>query len=152
MQRRHLAATTAIAFTSAVFLFAAQLAFARFAPILSSRDFAQTIFQLERSRLLPADTPVLLFGDQAFGSSIPFYLKQPVRLVEGRSTSMLFGSTFADAPPIFLSAQDLQHLWSQPSPILLFVPAERREEALHLLGRNLHILRDESGKLLLTNH
>ena len=146
MQRRHLAATTTIAFTSAVFLIAAHLAFARFAPILSSRSFAQTI---ERQ---PPQTPVLLFGDQAFGSSIPFYLNRQVQLVEGRTTSMQFGSTFPDAPNIFLTTPDLQHLWLQPQSILLFIPAERREEALHLLPPNPHILRDESGKLLLTNH
>ena len=39
-RRRHLAATTAIALTSAVFLIAAHIAFARFAPMLSSQDFA----------------------------------------------------------------------------------------------------------------
>ena len=151
MQRRHLAATTTIAFTSAVFLIAAHLAFARFAPILSSRDFAQTIQHLEQTRTLPADTPVLIFGDQAFGSSIPYYLGRPAQLVEGRSTSMLFGSTFADAPAIFLTAQELQARWSKPGPIVLFVPAERREEALHLLPAGPTVLRDESGKLLLTN-
>ena len=148
MQRRHLAATTAIAFTSAAFLFAAHLAFARFAPILSSRDFAQTIRKLDPT----GATPVAIFGDQAFGSSIPFYLGHPVLLVEGRSSSMLFGSTFPDAPPLFLTAHDLTVDWAQPARILLFVPAERREEALRLLGPNPTILREESGKLLLTNH
>ncbi len=152
MQRRHLAATTAIAFTSGVFLFAAHLAFARFAPILSSRDFAQTIQHLEQTRALPAATPVMLFGDQAFGSSVPFYLDHPVLLVEGRSTSMLFGSTFPDAPPVFLTTHDLVSRWALPEPMVLFIPAERREEALRLLGSNRYTLREESGKLLLTNH
>ena len=152
MQRRHLAATTTIAFTSAVFLIAAHLAFARFAPILSSRDFAQTIQHLEQTHALPAESRVMIYGDQAFGSSIPFYLNRSVDLVEGRTTSMLFGSTFPDAFPIFLTARQLQTQWSQPETILLFIPAERREEALRLLPPNPHILRDESGKLLLLNH
>ena len=152
MQRRHLAATSTIAFTSAVFLIAAHLAFARFAPILSSRDFAQTIQHLEQTHALPAESRVMIYGDQAFGSSIPFYLNRSVDLVEGRTTSMLFGSTFPDAFPIFLTARQLQTQWSQPETIVLFIPAERREEALRLLPPNPHILRDESGKLLLLNH
>ena len=152
MQRRHLAATTAIALTSAAFLFAAQLAFARFAPILSSRDFAQTIERLEQTHALPPDTPVAIFGDQAFGSSIPFYLGEPVFLVDGRSTSMLFGSTFPDALPVFLTARQLQTWWTRPSRIVLFVPAERRDDAMRLLGPNPVLLQEESGKLLLTNH
>ena len=152
MQRRHLAATTTIAFTSAVFLIAAHLAFARFAPILSSRSFAKTIQHLEQTHALPADSRVMIFGDQAFGSSIPFYLGEPVDLVEGHSTSMLFGSTFPDALPIFLTASQLETQWSQPETIVLFIPAERREEALHLLPPKPIILREESGKLLLTNH
>ena len=145
-QRRHLAATTSVAFTMAAFLLAAHLAFARFAPILSSRDFATTI------QYFPPDTPVLLFGDQSYGSSIPFYLSRPVSLIDGRTTSMQFGSTYPDVPPgTFLTPTELQRLWTQPQRILLFIPAERREEALHLLPPNPHILRDESGKLLLTN-
>jgi hypothetical protein len=146
-QRRHLAATTTVAFTAAAFLVAAHLAFARFAPILSSQSFVPVIQQY------PEAVPVLLFGDQAFGSSIPFYLGRPVALVDGRSTSMLFGSTFPDdaARHTFLTEADLQHAWNSPHRILLFLPAERREEALRLLPPNPNILRDESGKLLLTN-
>ncbi len=145
-QRRHLAATTTIAFTAAAFLFAAHIAFARFAPLLSSRNFAAVI------QRYPVNTPVLLFGDQSYGSSIPFYLGRPVSLVDGRTTSMAFGSTFPDVPSgTFLTPSNLQRLWRQPTPILLFVPAERRDEALHLLP-NPTILHEESGKLLLTNH
>ncbi len=147
-QRRHLAATTTVAFTAAAFLVAAQLAFARFAPILSSRDFATGI------QLFPPETPVLLFGDQSYGSSIPFYLGRPVFLVDGRTTSMAFGSTFPDDAVLhtFLTKPELQHLWARPHRVLLFVPAERRDEALHLLPPGPTILKEESGKLLLTNH
>ena len=72
-QRRHLAATTFIAFTAAAFLVAAHLAFARFAPILSSQSFVPTIQQLCNKQSC-AQTTLAIFGDQAFGSSLPFYL------------------------------------------------------------------------------
>ena len=87
------------------------VALGRFAPMLSSQDFAAAIQQLQHDRAISADTRIMLYGDQADGSSIPFYLGQQVLLVEGRSTSMLFGSTFADAPPIFLTDADLVRGW-----------------------------------------
>jgi hypothetical protein len=151
IQRRHLAATTAIALTSGVFLFAAHLAFARFGPMLSSQSFAAHIQKLESGRRIESNTQVLIFGDQAFGSSIPFYLDRPVLLVDGRSTSMLFGSTFADAPPIFLTSPQLLARWGTGPRKLLFVPAERRAEVDRLLGEHRFILQETSGKALLTD-
>ena len=153
-QRRHLAATTTIAFTAAAFLVAAHIAFARFAPILSSQSFVPVIQQHNCDfGCSDSKTPIAIYGDQAFGSSIPFYLGNPVFLVDGRTTSMLFGGSFPDRETgAFLTKNDLLKEWSSSRPILLFVPAERRDEALHLLPPNPIILKEESGKLLLTNH
>jgi 4-amino-4-deoxy-L-arabinose transferase-like glycosyltransferase len=150
-RQRHLAATSAIALTSAVFLIAAHIAFVRFAPMLSSHDFAVTIEQLERTHALPADTQIMLYGDQAYGSSIPFYLDRQVLLVEGRSTSMLFGSTFPDAPPIFLTDADLLRGWGNGPRKLLFVPLEKRDIVDHLLGNRQIVLKETSGKALITD-
>ncbi len=150
-KNRHLAATTTIALTSATFLIAAHIAFARFAPMLSSKSFADTIQQLEASHSISPDSQVLLFGDQAYGSSIGFYLGREVYLVEGRSTSMLFGSTFPDAPPIFLTAQDLTNTWGKGARKILFVPIEKRDEVDQLLGNNKLLLKESSGKVLYTD-
>jgi 4-amino-4-deoxy-L-arabinose transferase-like glycosyltransferase len=150
-QRRHLASTTTIALTSAVFLIAAHIAFARFAPMLSSKSFADTILQLEANQSISSQNKVLLYGDQAFGSSIPFYLGRQVSLVDGRSTSMLFGSTFPDAPSIFLTPQDLLNTWGKGERKLLFVPISRRDEVDQLLGNNKILLKESSGKALYTD-
>ena len=66
--------------------------------MLSSESFAAHIQRLEATQAVALPDQVLLFGDQSYGSSIPFYLGRQVLLVDGRSSSMLFGSTFADAP------------------------------------------------------
>jgi 4-amino-4-deoxy-L-arabinose transferase-like glycosyltransferase len=150
-QRRHLAATTTIGLTSAVFLIAAHIAFGRFAPMLSSKNFAETIQHLEATHSISSQNKVLLYGDQAYGSSIPFYLGRDVSLVEGRSTSMLFGSTFPDAPPIFLTSQDLLNNWGKGDRKILFVPIEKRDEVDHLLGDNKILLKESSGKSLYTD-
>ncbi len=152
-QRRHLASTLTIAFTSAVFLVAAHIALVRFGPMLSSKAFATTIDALERNHAVAEEDRVILYGDQSFGSSIPFYLGRTVSLVNGRSSSMLFGSTFPDAPPIFLSDADLLQQWEEQRPILLFVPAEDRADLDRLLPPSRRVLiQESSGKALFTNH
>src|SRR6202041_1424168 len=150
LQRRHLAATTTIALTSATFLIAAHIALARFAPMLSSKSFAETIQQLEVSQSISRQNEVLLYGDQAFGSSIPFYLGRDVSLVDGRSTSMLFGSPFPDAPSIFLTPADLLNVWGKGERKILFVPIGKRGEVDSLLGDHKVLLQESSGKTLST--
>jgi 4-amino-4-deoxy-L-arabinose transferase-like glycosyltransferase len=150
-KKSHLASTTTIALTSAVFLIAAHIAFVRFAPMLSSKDFAETIQRLEAGHSISSQNQVLLYGDQAYGSSIPFYLGRDVSLVDGRSTSMLFGGTFPDAPPIFLTAQDLANIWGKGDRKILFVPIDKRDEADHLLGNHKILLKESSGKALFTD-
>jgi 4-amino-4-deoxy-L-arabinose transferase-like glycosyltransferase len=154
-RRRHLAATTAIALTSAVFLIAAHIALVRFAPMLSSQDFAARIQQLEATQQISRDNTLLLYGDQAYGSSIPFYLNRPLSrpalLVDGRSSSMLFGSTFPDAQGLFLTPAQLLAQWDTGPRKLLFVPLERRDEVDRLLGPREIILQETAGKALITD-
>ncbi|HZY64175.1 MAG TPA: glycosyltransferase family 39 protein [Edaphobacter sp.] len=150
-KQRHVAATTAIALTSGVFLIAAHIAFIRFAPMLSSKKIADKIEALEASGAISRDNTVLMYGDQAYGSSIPFYLGRQVDLVEGRSTSMLFGSYFPDAPHIFLTNSDLLKMWGTGDRKLLFVPLEKRDIVDQLLGNNKILLQETSGKALYTD-
>ncbi|MGA1983856.1 MAG: glycosyltransferase family 39 protein [Acidobacteriaceae bacterium] len=154
-QSRHLAATTAIGLTSAVFLIAAHIALVRFAPMLSSQNFAERIQQLEATGQISRDNTLLLFGDQAYGSSIPFYLDRPLSrpalLVDGRSSSMLFGSTFPDAQSLFLTPADLLAQWGTGPRKLLFVPLERRDDVDRLLGSRQVLLEETSGKALITD-
>jgi 4-amino-4-deoxy-L-arabinose transferase-like glycosyltransferase len=150
-RHRFYAAMLAVAFTSTAFLIAAHIALVRFSPMLSSKSFADRILTLERAHQIAPDSEVLIYGDQAFGSSIPFYLDRQVLLVDGRSTSMLFGSTFADAPPIFLTHQQLLAQWGTGPRKRLFVPLDKRSEVDHLLGPHAILLDESSGKALITD-
>ena len=150
-QRRHVGSTITVAITATVFLVAAHVAFVRFSPMLSSWNFAKVIKAHRSSGTIEPGTRVMLFGDQAYGSSIPFYLGQTVDLVDGRSSSMLFGSSFPDAPPIFLTAQDLRAQWGHGTRILLFIPLERRDDAARLLPSDKILLFESSGKALFTD-
>ena len=150
-RRRFLPAILSIAATSSVFLIAAHIAFVRFNPMLSSVNFAETIQTLERTNQISPNNEILIYGDQAFGSSIPFYLHRQVELVDGRTTSMLFGSTFPDAPAIFLTSADLLAQWGHGPRKLLFVPLEQRDVVDQLLGSRQIILQQTSGKALITD-
>ena len=145
LRRRHYAATWTLALGTAVFLIAAHVAFARFGPYLSSRDLAIQI----ATRAKPQDR-VLIYGDQAFGSSLLFYLHRPIELVEGRTTSMWFGSTFPDAPKIYLTNADLLGEWKGPQRLFLFVPEHLKSKVDALLPDR-YVIAEVSGKFVYSN-
>ncbi len=143
--RRHYAATWAMAVGMAVFLVAAHIALGRFGPYLSSKQLAQEIAARART-----EDRVMIYGDQAFGSSLLFYLQRPVELVEGRTTSMWFGSTFPDAPKIYLTDADLQRDWNGPNRVFLFVPEHLKPKVDSLLPNRV-VVAEVSGKFVYSN-
>ena len=145
IRRRHYAATWALAAGMAVFLVAAHIALGRFGPYLSSKDLAREIAAHAR----PEDR-VMIYGDQAFGSSLLFYLHRRVDLVEGRTTSMWFGSTFPDAPKIYLTGADLQRDWAGPERVFLFVPPHLKAKVDGLLPSKFTVAQ-VSGKYVYSN-
>jgi 4-amino-4-deoxy-L-arabinose transferase-like glycosyltransferase len=145
IRRRHYAATWALAAGMAVFLVAAHIALGRFGPYLSSKDLAREIAVRARP-----DDRVMIYGDQAFGSSLLFYLQRPIDLVEGRTTSMWFGSTFPDAPKIYLSDADLQQDWTGSGRVFLFVPPQLKAKVDALLPIRF-VVAEVSGKYVYSN-
>ncbi len=143
--RRHYSATWVLGAGFAVFLVAAHIALGRFGPYLSSKQLAQEI----EARARPEDK-VMIYGDQAFGSSLLFYLRRPIDLVEGRTTSMWFGSTFADAPKIYLSDADLRRDWAGSARVFLFVPPYEKARVDELLPEKF-IIAELSGKYVYSN-
>jgi 4-amino-4-deoxy-L-arabinose transferase-like glycosyltransferase len=143
--RRHYSATWVLGAGLAVFLVAAHIALGRFGPYLSSKELAREI----AARARPEDK-VMIYGDQAFGSSLLFYLRRPIDLVEGRTTSMWFGSTFADAPKIYLSDADLRRDWSGGGRVFLFVPPYEKARVDGLLPAKF-VIAELSGKYVYSN-
>src|SRR5205085_3413731 len=143
---RRTAAVWTLGIAMALVLVAAHLALVRFEPYLSSRPLAERI-----APQLRAEDRVMIYGDQAFGSSLLFYLQRPIELVNGRSTSMEFGSHYPDAPRIFLNDADLLRAWSAPQRVLLFVPRERRREVEALLPAPRFVVAESSGKAIFSN-
>lgn len=142
---KQLAATWTTAVTMVLFLIAAQIALGRFTPYLSSKDLAERIARVSG----PGDE-VAIYGDQAFGSSLLFYLRRPIMLVNGRTTSMWFGSTYPDAPKIYWEDSDLLREWNSGTRVFLFVPAHQQPRVDVLLPQKF-IVAESSGKVIYSN-
>jgi hypothetical protein len=146
IKRAHWAATWAMAVTMSIFLFAAHVALQRFEPYLSSRPLAVKIAR----ELRPGDR-VMIYGDQSFGSSLLFYLQQPVELVNGRSSTVWFGSTFPDAPKIFLTDADMLQAWNSTTRVFLFVTIYQKAHVESLIQLPKYVVAESSGKTIYSN-
>jgi len=156
LKGKHLAATVSVALTSAVFLVAAHIAFARFDPMLGSKAMADTIVQ----KGSPADT-FIIFGDQSDASSVIFYthkfLGKPAMLViprcgqHGEGSTLLWGSCYPDAPDIYLSERRLSDMWGKGERKWLFAQDLNQTKAENLLAGRLYPVQSLADKALWTD-
>jgi 4-amino-4-deoxy-L-arabinose transferase-like glycosyltransferase len=147
IRRKHFAATWLTACAIVLFLLAAHIALQRFDPYLSSKTLATRI----ADELRPQDQ-FAIYGDQAFGSSLLFYLRRPpIYLVNGRTTSMWFGSTYPDAPRIFLDDSGLLRVWNSADRVFLFVPPYQRARVDSLIPDHKFVAAESSGKIIYSN-
>jgi hypothetical protein len=143
------AATLTLAFTMGLFFFAANWAFKRFEPRMSSRQLADAILPYLR----PQDQ-IVQYGDFNSGSSIPFYTHRHVWIYNGRfGTNLEIGSNYPDVPLTFLDDQQFPAFWRGPDRVFLFVPEEFRKDALSRLPPDSsYLLAESAGKYIFVNH
>ena len=156
LKGRHIAATISVALTSAVFLIAAHIAFARFEPMLSSAQMADTILQKGA-----ATDSFIIFGDQDDASSVIFYthklLAKPTFLVlprcgqHGEGSTLLWGSCYPDAPNIYLSEDQLSKVWGTGDRKWLFAQDKNQQKAENLLAGRLYQVQNVADKALWTD-
>jgi 4-amino-4-deoxy-L-arabinose transferase-like glycosyltransferase len=156
LRQKQVAATTALAVTSAVFLVAAHIAFARFEPMLSSKQVADTIV----AKGAPADS-FIIYGDQSDASSVVFYthnfLSKPAYVVmqacspQGAGSSLLWGSCWPDAPNIFLSEDQLAKMWGTGERKWLFAQDTNQPKVEQLLAGRLYPVQSIADKALWTD-
>ena len=155
-RRKHVAATVSVALTMMVFLIAAHIAFARFAPMLSSKKLADTIVE----KGSPSDS-FIIYGDQSDASSVVFYthnfLRNPAFIVvepcspHGNGSTLLWGSCYPDAPKIFLSEDQLSKEWGKGERKWLFAQDTNQPKAEQLLARRLYHVQSIADKALWTD-
>ena len=157
LRKKHLASTISVALTMTVFLIAAHIAFARFEPMLSSKQLADTII----AKGTPADT-FIIYGEQSSGSSVIFYTynffnRRPALLVLPRcgqhseGTTLLWGSCYPDAPDIFLSNDKLAQMWGTGERKWLFAEDPERDKVEQVLAGRLYPVQTIADKTLWTD-
>ena len=146
LKGKNLAATVSLALTMSLFLIAAHIAFARFDPMLGSKQLADAIVQ----KGSPADS-FIIFGEQSDASSVVFYTHhffhgKPALMVlprcgqHGEGTPLLWGSCYPDAPDIFLSEDQLSKAWGTGERKWLVAQDINQAKAESLLaGRLVHV-------------
>ena len=143
---KHMASNISLALMMAGFFFFARVSLATFDPYLSSRALAEAIDREYR----PGDT-IVINGDYEGGSSINFYTRKMVYILNGRSANLEYGSYFQDAPQIFMDDGALANLWSSPSRVFLFTDSSESDEMTRAAGGPVYSLAESGGKLVLTN-
>ncbi len=156
VRRKHMAATTTLAITAAVFLMAAHIAFARFEPMLSSKQMADTSL----AKGSPSDA-FIIYGDQSDASSVVFYthnfLRKPAYVVmqpcspTGQGSSLVWGSCWPDAPKIFLSDAQVSAMWGRGERKWIFAQDKNQPKVEKLLAGRLYPVQTIADKSLWTD-
>jgi 4-amino-4-deoxy-L-arabinose transferase-like glycosyltransferase len=157
LKKSHLAATVSMALTMTVFLVAAHIAFARFEPMLSSKQMADTIIRDG----MPSDA-LIIYGEQSSGSSLVFYTNdyfagRPAMLVIPRcgqhneGTTLLWGSCYPDAPDIYLSPAKLAAIWGTGERKWIFAEDPDRDKLEKVLAGRLYEVQTLADKTLWTD-
>jgi hypothetical protein len=157
LKNKHMAATISVALTMTVFFIAAHIAFARFEPMLSSKQLADVIM----AKGTPNDT-FIIYGEQSSGSSVIFYTDKffnhrPALLAvercgqNGEGTTLLWGSCYPDAPDIFLTDDRLAKMWGTGERKWIFAEDPDQTKVEQILAGKLYPAGSIADKSLWTD-
>jgi 4-amino-4-deoxy-L-arabinose transferase-like glycosyltransferase len=132
----------ALAAMMLVFLIAAHMALVTFSPVLSSKALADAI-----QPQLQTGGVVEIHGEYEAGSTLGFYLQRQVRILNGRSSNLWYGSFFSDAPQIFDDDASFRALWGGPRRIFLWTPMDQ----VPALPGAVYTIAQSGGKEILSN-
>ena len=118
---------------------------ARFYPIIGSKGLAMQVAQT----MQPGDG-VWLDGELTSGSTMLFYTRHPLVLVNGRENGPWFGSFWPDAPAIFANEDRLHRAWAGRQRIFLLTYQQARLADLRRIAPTT-VFAASGGKLVLVN-
>jgi 4-amino-4-deoxy-L-arabinose transferase-like glycosyltransferase len=156
---RTFSANLVLALMTAILLYAAHEGLMIFSPVLSSKVLAQAIEANWRPGAMIEDN-----GDYEAASSVNFYTRHQVRILNGRCNNIWYGSKFPDAPPIFDNDAAFEKLWHGGQTVFLLTDEKakpdnqvtdecpQKERLPEFLSRDgACVLAKWGGKLVLTN-
>lgn len=125
-----------------IFLIAAHMALVTFSPVLSSKKLADAI----GPRLMTGDV-VEINGEYEAGSTLGFYLRRQVRILNGRSANLWYGSFFTDAPQVFDDDASFLLRWRGPQRVFLWTALDHVPQ----LPGAVYTIAQSGGKEILSN-
>jgi 4-amino-4-deoxy-L-arabinose transferase-like glycosyltransferase len=135
-----------VAASMIVFFQAARLALIRFNPYLGSYPLAESLRQSPPGQLIEANAYYSF-------SSVFFYTGRTALLLNGRVNNLEYGSYAPDAPSVFIDDDRFVSLWSGSARWYLLAYGTEVPHLEQLVGRsNLHVVAENCGNYLLTNH
>ena len=156
---RSFTANMALALMMVALLGSAHQGLKIFSPVLSSKVLAQAIEANWKPGAVIEDN-----GDYEAASSVNFYTRHQIRILNGRCNNIWYGSKFPDAPPIFDDDASFEKLWRSGQTVFLLTdskasaankPAEECPQKEHLPAAVMNdgacVLAKRGGKLVLTN-
>ncbi|HEV7550468.1 MAG TPA: glycosyltransferase family 39 protein [Candidatus Angelobacter sp.] len=141
---RTFAANMALTAMMMVVLLAAHRGLIIFSPVLTSKTLTDGI---ER-QWKPGDV-IEANGDYEAASSVNYYTRHQIRLLNGRHNNIWYGSTFLDAPQIFDDDQSFEKLWNSQQRIFFWT--EEDSVPSYVKSTGFCRLAKWGGKLVLTN-
>ena len=116
---RAFAANMALTTMTVVLLYATHQALVIFSPVLSSKALAEAIERNWKPGAIIEDN-----GDYEAASSVNYYTRHQIRILNGRCNNIWYGSKFPDAPPIFDDDASFEKLWRSDKPVFLLTDAK----------------------------
>ena len=139
-------ALLALGFCMIIFLEAARVALIDFDPYLGSYPLAVALEQSPPGGLIG--------GNEYYAfSSVYFYTNRSALLLNGRAANLEYGSYAPGAPRIFIDDAKFTELWNSPSRWYLLVYGSAMPHTEQVVGgANIHVVKENGGNFLLTNH
>jgi 4-amino-4-deoxy-L-arabinose transferase-like glycosyltransferase len=135
-----------VAVSMVIFFQAARIALIRFDAYLGSYPLAKALDQSAPGQLIEAN------AYYAF-SSVFFYTDRKALLLNGRVNNLEYGSNAPGAPKVFIGDNEFTKFWAEPQRYYLLTYGADMTHLQQLVGRyNLHVVAENAGNYLLTNH
>lgn len=121
LRGRAFASNMALTMMTVVLLLASHRALEIFSPVLSSKALAETIESHWKPGAIIEDN-----GDYEAASSVNYYTRRQIRILNGRCNNIWYGSRFPDAAPIFDNNNSFEHLWRGKDMVFLLTDAKAK--------------------------
>jgi 4-amino-4-deoxy-L-arabinose transferase-like glycosyltransferase len=139
-------ANLALASMMVVLLYAVHLALGTFNPVLGSKPLALAIQRYYK----PGDT-IVVNGQYSRASSILFYTGTQMRMLNGLTNDLWFGSLYPDCPKVFEDDASFARLWRGPGRVFFFIPSDLNTDPLQKLGAPYYLVAKAGEKSVYTN-